>query len=145
MSVEPLVENWYGGEHAFRLTMDGIEAVEEISDSAIGDVLYRLSMGLQRGNSAMSQARSKEIKAIIRLGLIGGGMERVEAERKAQSAMEGANWADLGLLAYGILGNTMFPRKHDPVGKTAAAENPPGSSSRKSTAGRRPRASASPK
>lgn len=145
MSVEPLVENWYGGEHAFRLTMDGIEAVEDIADAAIGDILFRLSMGLQRGNGAMSQARSREIKAVIRLGLIGGGMDRGEAERTVRSAMEGGNWADLALLAYGIIGNTMFPRKHDPVGKPTAAENPPASSSRKSTAGRRPRASASPK
>lgn len=66
----------YGdGEHSFRLTLAGIEELEEAFDRSIFELVDAL---------AESRARSRWVSETLRVGLIGGGMTPMEALSKVR-------------------------------------------------------------
>lgn len=69
------VVDWGDGTYAFRLSLGGIEEVEETCDRSIFEIAAAL----------MSRtARLKWISEVLRVGLIGGGMTPVDALAKVR-------------------------------------------------------------
>lgn len=63
---------WPGGEHAFRLGIGELRAIEQRSDAGVFVVLMRL---------LSQQAKIDDVLGPIRLGLIGAGMAEKDAQR----------------------------------------------------------------
>lgn len=101
----------------FRLTIGGAESIEESCGVGIPVILRRL---------ASQECRTKEIREVIRHGLIGGGMTReraaVELQKHAEDAL--ANHIPLALI---ILSRFWLGVEDDP---------PPKSKPRRARAGR---------
>lgn len=123
--MEPVRLNWPGGEHDFLLRIGELEALDDLTDAGVLDLRYRLSMGQARGSLAYSPVKIREIIACIRLGLIGGGMKREDAERRVKEAFINGDVSELNLLAFTIISNSLRAKEHDPLGEETAAENPP--------------------
>ena len=123
--MEPVRLNWPGGEHDFLLRVGELEALDDLTDAGVLDLRYRLSMGQARGSLAYSPVKIREIIACIRLGLIGGGMKREDAERRVKEAFINGDVSELNLLAFTIISNSLRAKEHDPLGEETAAENPP--------------------
>lgn len=123
--MEPLKANWSSGEDDFLLRIGELEALDDLTDAGVLDLRYRLSQGIQRGSLAYSPVKVREVIACLRLGLIGAGMDRAKADRKAKQAFEDGDVSELNLLAYTIITKAVSGKDHDPVGEDQAAENPP--------------------
>lgn len=123
--MEPAKLNWPGGEDEFLLRIGELEALDDLTAEGVLDFRYRLSLGQARGSLAYSPVKVREVVACLRLGLIGGGMERGEAERRVKEAFINSDIGALNLLAYTIISNSLAGKAHDVVGENRAAENPP--------------------
>ena len=117
--------NWVCGEDDFLLRIGELEALDDQTADGVLDLRYRLSLGQQRGSLAYSPVRIREILACLRLGLIGGGMDRQKAETKAKNALIDGDISALNLLCFTIISHSLAGKEHDPVGEDRAAENPP--------------------
>lgn len=136
--MEPRAVNWVCGEDEFLLRIGEIEALDDITDAGALDFRYRLSQGVQRGSLAYAPVKAREVMACIRLGLIGAGMERLKADRKAKQAFADGDMAELCLLAYTILSMAFSAKEHDPVGEVEAGAAMNESASPASTAPAQP-------
>ena len=123
--MEPVRLNWPGGEHDFLLRIGELEALDDLTDAGVLDYRYRLSLGQARGSLAYSPVKIRETRACIRLGLIGGGMKREEAERREKQAFIDGDIGELNLLAFTVISKSLASKEHDPLGEDRAAENPP--------------------
>lgn len=120
--MEPKAVNWVCGEDLFLLRIGEIEALDDLTDAGAMDFRYRLSQGVQRGSLAYAPVKAREVMACIRLGLIGAGMDRLKAERKAKQAFSDGDIGELNLLAYTVLSLAFSGKEHDPVGEAEAGE-----------------------
>ena len=120
--VEPITLNWAAGENDFLLRIGEFEALDDLTDSGALDFRYRLAQGHARGSLAYAPVKVREVIACIRLGLIGAGMERKVAERKARQAFEDADMSALNLTAFTIISHSLAGKEHDPVGEDEAGE-----------------------
>ena len=123
--MEPARLNWVCGEDDFLLRIGELEALDDLTEAGVLDLRYRLSQGVQRGSLAYSPVKVREVIATIRLGLIGAGMDRGKAEVKAKNAFIDGDVAELNILAFTIISNSLKGKAHDPLGEETAAENPP--------------------
>lgn len=123
--MEPIKANWPCGEDEFLLRIGELEALDDITEAGVLDLRFRLSQGVQRGSLAYSPVKVRELMACLRLGLIGGGMDRAKADQKVKVAFIDGDVSELNLLAFTIISNSLKGKEHDPVGEDQAAENPP--------------------
>lgn len=77
--MEPLTVNWAGGEHAMRLGMGELLALQEACDAGPRVLFLRLQAGVYRVADPVET---------VRLALIGGGMERAAAGRAVSAAVD---------------------------------------------------------
>lgn len=118
--MEPARLNWVCGEDDFLLRIGELEALDDLTEAGVLDLRYRLSQGVQRGSLAYSPVKVREVIATIRLGLIGAGMDRGKAEVKAKNAFIDGDVAELNILAFTIISNSLKAKEHDPVGEAEA-------------------------
>lgn len=118
--MEPARLNWVCGEDEFLLRIGELEALDDLTEAGVLDLRYRLSQGVQRGSLAYSPVKVREVIATIRLGLIGAGMDRGKAEVKAKNAFIDGDVAELNILAFTIISNSLKAKEHDPVGEAEA-------------------------
>lgn len=124
--MEPIRLNWPCGEDDFLLRIGELEALDDLTADGVMDFRYRLSRGLTRGSLAYSPVKVRELIACIRLGLIGAGMDRAQADEKAKRAFTDGETSEIATLAFTIISNSLKGKEHDDVtGKAPAAENPP--------------------
>lgn len=123
--MEPARLNWVAGEDDFLLRIGELEALDDLTEAGVLDLRYRLWLGKARGSLAYSPVKIREVVACLRLGLIGGGMKREEAERRVKEAFIDADVSELNLLAFTIISHSLKGKDHDPLGEDQAAENPP--------------------
>ena len=109
--------NWQSGEDEFLLRIGELEALDDLTESGVLDLRYRLSLGVDRGSLGYSPVKVREIMSCLRLGLIGAGMERQKAERKVKQAVEEADISSLNLLAFTIISRAFSAKDHDPLGE----------------------------
>lgn len=69
---------WAGGEHAFRLGIGELRAIEQKCDAGCAVVLMRL---------LSTSWKIDDVVQPIRLGLIGGGMPEREAQKEVDRAL----------------------------------------------------------
>lgn len=113
-AAETLV--WPGGEHAFRLGIGELRALEKACDAGCFTVLMRL---LSR------QPMIDDILSTIRLGLIGGGMPDREGQQTLDRALQVTNPYALALTAAEVLQRALMWDDADKPGELAAgAERP---------------------
>jgi len=131
--MEPIRLNYPSGEDEFLLRIGELEALDDLTKDGVLDFRYRLAMGQERGSLAYSPVLVREVIACIRLGLIGAGMERRDAERKAKQAFEDGDVSELNMLAFTVISHSLASKEHDPLGEAEAAEPTSESDSQKST------------
>jgi hypothetical protein len=82
MSRHAAIElKWGDGAYTFRLGLSELEELERKLDLGIFQIVMRLSPETR-------VAKSREILEVIRLGLIGGGLQPVEAMVKAEQYVD---------------------------------------------------------
>lgn len=96
---EPLILNWAGGEHPFLLRIGELLALEKSCASGVGVVFGRLASSL----AGATEWHVLDITETLRLGLIGGGMARDEAQRVVSSTTD-----RVGLLALAPIAMTVL-------------------------------------
>jgi hypothetical protein len=127
MSQQPEHLVWPGGEHDFLLAAIGqLKALEQSRDSGPLEIYVRIVNGSYRAD---------DITETIRLGLIGGGMDKDEARKLVISSLDRASINSLRPLAISILNNTLFwDGKGDEPGEAQAGEATSPSRTRSPTA-----------
>jgi hypothetical protein len=83
-----------GEERRFQLTRGTIKELQEVCDAGIGAIFKRLGAG---------EFYADDIRETVRLGLVGGGMVRAEAETLVKRELDGQPLAGAILLASAIL------------------------------------------
>ncbi|MFG6083921.1 gene transfer agent family protein [Paracoccus litorisediminis] len=107
--MQPVVIRWPGGEHAFRLGIGELRAIQQLTDCGPEFLLHRISAG---------QWRVDDLRETIRNGLIGAGMAHVEALKLVDNAFATAPAAiAFKVPAQEILGAYLYGPPDDPVGE----------------------------
>lgn len=96
---DPEVINWAGGEHPFLLRIGEMLALEKNCGTGISAVFARLSSSLT-GAPAWHVA---DITETLRLGLIGGGLARDEAQKLVSRTVDRAGLLSLAPIAMAVL------------------------------------------
>lgn len=108
----PISITWPGGEHAFRLGIGQLDALQSVTGQGPEELLLNLRAG------RWSQAH---LESVIRLGLIGGGMADVAAKQVTRATFD----RGFGLMHYKpacmmVMEAALFGPEDDPVGKSQA-------------------------
>lgn len=111
--MQGLVElNWPGGEHAFRLRLGELQALQEKCDAGPEMVLQRIRLGVWQVN---------DLFETIRLGLIGGGMDRDAARRLVIDSFERTPLMEFKTPAIEVLAAALIGVPDDPAGEPSPA------------------------
>jgi hypothetical protein len=120
VSRTALVTAEFGGEErAFCLRWGELMELQEKCDAGPGTVLMRL---------VANQWRLEDVPTVIRLGLIGAGMDHASASRLVRSHIEGrpqdiGGEDGLGILAVKILSAALHGAPDEPPGKAGEMRN----------------------
>lgn len=79
---------WPGGEHTFALRIGELEALQQSTDSGPGEVLGRLYECISSTNPLLGPWRVADVLDTVRLGLVGGGMDSVEARKLVRTQVD---------------------------------------------------------
>lgn len=124
---EPVSLNWVGGEDYFALNMGEYNALDELHE--VGPEFLFNSLRIEGANW-----KAGWVYDTIRLGLIGAGMDRKEADKKVRNAFETYGILEFKLPASAILASMLRPRVENPnVEKTEAETQEDVGTSPKST------------
>jgi hypothetical protein len=102
---------WPGGEHAFRLGIGELRAIEQRSDAGCAVVMMRL---------LSSAWKIDDVIAPIRLGLVGGGMTEPEAQKAIDAALEVASPYTLAVTSASIIRRFIMWDGEDQPGEALA-------------------------
>lgn len=109
--------NWVGGEHDFALTLPLLESLQDrLEGDGVGLIFSRISSGLYK---------LQDITATVALGLEGGGMKKVDANKKVRALVEDHGIAPLHLTAHAVLGAALNGWPDDAEKSAAGAEANP--------------------
>lgn len=115
--LHPEVMAWVGGEHPFLLALAELEALQDKCDAGPELVLNRVQFG---------GWKIADLYETTRWGLIGGGMDRIAADKLVRRMFETHPPMAFKALAARILYSSLYGPEDDPVGKgSAAAEETP--------------------
>ncbi|MGL4311241.1 MAG: gene transfer agent family protein [Paracoccaceae bacterium] len=99
---------WVGGEHDFQLTIGDLRALQDQCKAGPPLILTRLTT---------SQWMVDDVFAVLRLGLIGGGMEKADARAMVETMAEQYGLMRLATVAQLVLGLALVGVEDDPVGE----------------------------
>lgn len=102
---------WAGGEHAFRLGIGELRAIENKCDAGCAVVLMRL---------LSSAWKIDDVIGPLRLGLIGGGMSEREAQKTIEAALDIASPYALAVPAADVLRRFIMWETPDQPGEPEA-------------------------
>ncbi len=124
--------SWGDGEHTFNIAKIG-QVLELEEKVALPGGVFELFEKVRLGRARMS-----ELREVMRLGLIGGGMGAEPALRLVDRYLQEWPWAVTRLAAQSVLAASLVGVPGDPVGKEpaerATTEAPSASSAPPSTA-----------
>lgn len=116
MSRDARIElDWADGTYSFRLGWGEIVKLQEACDAGPFVILDRLQTG---------RWKVEDIGNVIRLGLIGGGMEPAAALRKVRSYVEARPPFESLQPAIAVLSAGCVGAPDEPLGKEEAADRP---------------------
>ena len=112
--MQPVVVNWPGGEHAFRLAIGEMKVLQEKTDCGPEYLMMKLSAG---------RWTADELFEVIRNGLIGGGMPHVEALKLVRREFDAHPFIEFKAPCIEILASALYgppiedetPGEADPV------------------------------
>lgn len=114
MSTKGGIElDWAEGTFSFRLVMSGIIELEEKCGAPIADIVTRVNAGRYSFN---------DVRETIRLGLIGGGMPKLDALKMVRRHVDDCPLADNSIIARAILLGVLFGFSEHPLAQAAAEE-----------------------
>ncbi len=123
--MDAVTLTWPGGEHAFALRMGELRALQQARDAGPEEVFNRLRTG---------RWHVDDLVHVIRLGLIGGGMDKAQAGPLVLSMMETHPLVQFKLTALEIVAHSLMGDLEDiPAGKPQAETGPDGGRSPTST------------
>ncbi|MBZ9943438.1 gene transfer agent family protein [Mesorhizobium sp. BR1-1-13] len=102
--------DWADGTYAFRLAWGQLSELQEKCDAGPYVVLGRLQTG---------QWRVEDVSNVIRLGLIGGGLEPIKALKLVRTYVEDRPPMESVLYAHGILSAALHGAPEEGVGETS--------------------------
>lgn len=105
---------WRGGEHRFALPIGPMRALEKARDAGPNWIMSRLISG---------QWFIDDVYEVIRLGLIGGGLDEKEARKLADENVGYQHYYEHVPLATEILKNALMGEADDPVGELVPGED----------------------
>lgn len=106
---------WPGGEHAFRLRLGELRALQDKCDAGPELILQRIRLGAWKVD---------DLFETLRLGLIGGGMDAGEARRKVADAFERDPLLSFKSPALEVLAAALIGDPDDPAGEPSLASDP---------------------
>lgn len=106
---------WAGDLRRFRLPIAQLIALEDACDRGCGEILGSLALAW----------RIAHVKHILRLALIGGGMEGVKAVRLVDENVIEGRIMEAVIIAKGVLTAALVGRPDDAVGKAPEAATAP--------------------
>jgi hypothetical protein len=109
---------WADGDYVFRLGWGELAELQEKTDAGPYVVLQRLLSG---------QWRIEDISNVIRLGLIGGGLEPPKALRLVRTYVEARPPLENHPVAYAVLSAGLMGAEDEPVGEPEAPNQQPAS------------------
>lgn len=107
---------WAGGEHVFAFRMGDLRALQNKVNRGPEEILMRLANRTWFVDEAIET---------VRIGLIGGGMDRDEARRLIDLVADGHPLVEFRLTAFEVLSRALYPQESEPEKQTAAG-NPQG-------------------
>lgn len=114
--MQGLVElNWPGGEHAFRLRLGELQALQEKCDAGPELVLQRIRLGVWQVN---------DLFETLRFGLIGGGMDRDAARKLVSDSFDRTPLMEFKTPAIEVLAAALIGVPDDPAGEPSPAGDP---------------------
>lgn len=105
--------NWVQGEHDFALNIGELRALQKNCDAGPELILTRLRVG---------SWQMDDIFEVLRLGLIGAGMDAKEAGPMVRLAFDQNPVFALKLPAYQVLAAALIGEADDPVGEAAGVK-----------------------
>lgn len=113
--MEPVIVVWPGGEHEMRLALAQLEGLQSKLDAGPEFLLNRIRLG---------QWKAADLFEVLRWGLIGGGMERLEAEKLMQRVIDQHPLGEFKGPALEVLSHAVFGPADDPVGEDGPVTEP---------------------
>jgi hypothetical protein len=107
--------DWGDGTYTFRLGIGEIEEVEEVTDRSMFQLVEAL-------NPVNRTARLKDIRAVIRCGLIGGGMSPVDALAKVRRYLDDRPLTESLTTAFAVAAAAIVRTNGDEAGKSEAGK-----------------------
>lgn len=111
---------WPGGEHVFALGIGELRAVQKVCDAGPLQVLNALRAGAWLVDWPF---------AVLRHGLVGGGMDAIEAKRLVEALADHYPPAKFVMPAIYVLSAAILGVEDDPVGEEEGELSPPKSGS----------------
>lgn len=105
--------DWAGGLHSFRLGWGELMRLQEACDAGPFEILHRLQSGLWR---------VQDIAAVIRFGLIGGGMDAAKAASLVRDFVQGLPPLESLMTARAVLSAGCVGAPDEPLGNGVAAD-----------------------
>ena len=105
------VKVWRGGEHRFALPIGAMRALEKARDAGANFILTRFVTG---------QWFVDDVYEVVRLGLVGGGMDEKEARKLADENVGYGRYFEHVPLATELLKDALMGDEDDPAGELVA-------------------------
>lgn len=105
--------NWVQGEHDFALNIGELRALQKNCDAGPELILTRLKVGSWLVD---------DVFEVLRLGLIGAGMDSADAGQQVRRAFDQHPAFALKLPAYQVLAAALIGEADDPVGEEAGVK-----------------------
>ncbi|WP_434612067.1 gene transfer agent family protein [Tabrizicola sp. M-4] len=100
--------SWVGGEHDFALRLGELRGLQDQTNAGPHELLTKLQVGTWRVDDPIRT---------IQFGLVGGGMDRIEAGKLVIAMAELHGLSSLVPLSIGILGSALAGVAGDEVGE----------------------------
>lgn len=113
--MQPLVLRWPGGEHACRLGLSELEVIQQKTDCGPEYLLHRISA---------AQWRTVDLIEVIRNGLIGGGMDHVQALRLVRDAFDAHPVVSFKVPAQALLAHALYGPPEDEGADRSGEQGP---------------------
>jgi hypothetical protein len=115
MSRTSKVRHFFGdGEHDFQLNIGELVELEEDLDAGAGLVRARLTPSI---SLPFGEVRVKDIRSVLRLGLVGAGMPKERAWLMVDRHVRAGDLGECALLAYLVVSRALAGSEEEPAGE----------------------------
>ncbi|WP_294932176.1 gene transfer agent family protein [uncultured Paracoccus sp.] len=114
--MQAVVLRWPGGEHAFRLGLGELRALQQKTDCGPEFILHKITTG---------RWMIDELREVLRNGLIGAGLSPVEAMKLVDRTFEDTPAISFKAPAVELLAAYLYGPEDDPVGEALAVDPTP--------------------